>query len=68
MEVTSLLLVWQKYEIPAELISKMFYFHSVSIPIINYISDPTHLGTDVDDDDVVGPKCADIIRLYSSKW
>jgi len=34
MEVTSLLLGCQKYETPAELISKMFYFHSVSIPII----------------------------------
>jgi len=34
MEVTSLLLGCQQYEIPAELISKMFYFHLVSIPII----------------------------------
>jgi len=34
MEVTSLLQGWQKYEIAAELMSKMFYFHSVFIPII----------------------------------
>jgi len=33
MEVASLLLGCQKYEIPAELMSKMFYFHSVSIRI-----------------------------------
>ena len=42
MEVTSLLLGWQKCEIPAELISKMFYFHWVSIPIIRYILRQVH--------------------------
>ena len=42
MEVTSLLLGWQKYEIPADLISKMFYLHSVSIRIIRYILKQVH--------------------------
>ena len=42
MEVASLLLGCQKYEILAELMSKMFYLHSVSILIIPYILRQVH--------------------------
>jgi len=42
MEATSLLLGCQKYEILAELMSKMFYLHSVSILIIPYILRQVH--------------------------
>jgi len=45
MEVASLLLGCQKYEIRAELMSEMFYFHSVSTPInaaIPYILTQVH--------------------------